>query len=155
MGLSDSHAEKWRTLRKRVASATRGKESRPVDSASHCNTVSKIVQSQKRLDEGEIEELIAAYQAGSSVRELAKHFGCHRDTVSKKIKSHGIKMRNADLTSEQVDEAAFLYASGLSLSKVGERLSAHPSTIHRRLRERGVATRRPSGLAEKYRPTTG
>lgn len=151
MGLSDSHAEKWRLL-KRTALAVRDEESLPVDSVSQCKAVTKLKQHQKRLDDGEIEELAVAYRAGSTVYELAKQFGCHRTTISGCLHRQGIQMRRLPLTEDQVNEAERLYLAGHSLALVSEKVGANASTVRSRLLKRGVAMRPPHAEYISCRP---
>jgi DNA invertase Pin-like site-specific DNA recombinase len=111
----------------------------------HGWNVVKLRQHHRRLDDSEVEQLVAAYQAGSYVYELAEKFGCHRDTVSRRLKSRGVQMRGTALGKKQLDEAERLYASGLSYTEIGKRIGANRSAVRRRLRERGVVMRRPLG----------
>jgi transposase len=103
--------------------------------------VTRIRQQQKRLDENEIQRLIAEYGTGLTVYQLAARFGCHRTTVSGCLKARGVKMRRRSLCEEQVIEAIHLYESGLSSAKVGERVGANAETVRQRLRERNVTIR--------------
>jgi len=106
-------------------------------------TVTRLSQRHKHLDEGETVRLIAAYQAGSSVYELAEHFGCHRGTVSIRLRSRGVQIRHLTVAKEQIDTAEQLYASGLTLTEVGRQMGLDPSTVRRRLCARGTAIRPP------------
>jgi DNA-binding MarR family transcriptional regulator len=47
----------------------------------------------KRLKLQEVNELIAAYQAGTNVYELGERFGVTRQTVSAILKRHGVRTR--------------------------------------------------------------
>lgn len=100
-----------------------------------------LKQYQKILSPQEISELITAYQSGLTTYQLAKQFGCHRNTVSLHLKSNGIKIRNRPLSETQIDEAVRLYESGLSCVKIGKIIGADDTTILKRLRERGVRLR--------------
>jgi len=144
VGLSDADAEKWSTLLNQIVAAklgTAAPQSRSTTSDS--KTVMRLSQRHKHLDEGETARMIAAYQAGSSVYDLAEQFGCHRETVCRRLKSQGVQMRGRPLTLSQVDEAERLYAAGHSLASVGEHLGVWSSTVRKHLRARGVAMRPP------------
>lgn len=52
-------------------------------------------QAQKRLDSGEVAELVAAYEAGEKVKKLAARFGIHRATVHEILKPEGVVRRTA------------------------------------------------------------
>ncbi|MEY9211094.1 MarR family transcriptional regulator [Thermobifida halotolerans] len=47
----------------------------------------------KRLKPHEVNELIAAYQAGTNVYTLGERFGITRQTVSAILKRHGVRTR--------------------------------------------------------------
>ena len=141
VGLSDVYAEKWSPLLDQIASAKLGTATpRKRSTTPDSKTVTRFSQRHKHLDEGETARLIAAYQAGSSVYELAEQFGCHRETVSRRLKSRGVQMRGAALGKKQLDEAERLYAGGLSPAKVAEQIRVNATTVRRRLRARRCST---------------
>ena len=55
--------------------------------------VKAINQRQKHRTKTEIGEVVKNYQAGATVYQLAKEFGCPRNTISGALRSAGIKMR--------------------------------------------------------------
>jgi hypothetical protein len=79
------------------------------------------------------------------VYELATRFGCHRNTVSRLLKSRGVELRHAPLTDDQVDQAENLYLSGLSLAQVAAQLKLNSNTIRLRLLQRCVRMRDSHG----------
>ena len=101
----------------------------------------KSRQRQKRLDETEIDRLIAGYRTGSTVDQLAARLGCHCQTVTHCLKAQGVRIRSKSLSAEQIQETVRLYEAGLSSAKVGERIGSTDSTVLARLRERGVVIR--------------
>jgi len=117
----------------------------PGDLPPDCSRPARLLQSQKRLSGAEIEVLIANYVAGATVYQLADKFGCNRKTVSRLLKAHGVKLRLAAMSRDQVDQAEDLYAAGLSLAQVGLRLGVHGNTVRLRLVERGIAMRDSHG----------
>ena len=120
----------------------------------HVEYATRIRQRQKRLDENEIERLIAEYRTGLTVYQLATRFGCHRTTVSECLKARGIQMRRRPLCEEQIIEAIRLYQSGLSVAKVADQVGAKSETVRLRLIERGVQMRDSRGLARKHQDST-
>lgn len=114
----------------------------------------RIRQRQKRLDENEIERLIAEYRTGLTIYQLATRFGCHRTTVSECLKARGVQMRRRPLCEEQIREAIRLYQSGLSVAKAADQVGAKPETLRLRLIERGVQMRDSRGLARKHQDST-
>ena len=99
-------------------------------------------QVQRRLSPAELEALIAEYEAGARVCELAKVYDLHRTTVAKHVARAG-KTRPV-MTEAQIDEAVGLYGDGWTLHNVGQHLGVADQTIRRVLVERAV-TIRPGG----------
>jgi lambda repressor-like predicted transcriptional regulator len=85
--------------------------------------------------------MIAAYKSGTSMRELAKTFGCHRVTIGNKLKSAGIKLHGIPASKGQIDEMVRLYESRLSLANVGEQVGVSANTVLRHLRQQGIEIR--------------
>lgn len=97
----------------------------------------------KQLRGQNVRDLVAAYEAGATLRQLADRFGVTRQTVSNLLKRNGVTPRWGRLTSADVDEAERLYAQGLSLTRIGERLSVSDDTVRYQLKKRGVQMRDP------------
>jgi hypothetical protein len=107
--------------------------------------VSVPTQKQRRLERAVQEELVARYQAGDLMNELAVRYGIHRRTVSAILKRHGVPTRATGLSAEQVQRAVLLYTQGQSLVKIGKVLGVDAGTVHARLREQGVRMRDTQG----------
>lgn len=149
MGLSEADANKWPPLLEQIATARLGTSMpSPSTSVDDRPLVRQIHQRQKLLSEDEIEQLIAAYRAGSTVYQLAKQFGCHRTTVSGCLKASGVQMRRTPLSHEQIEEAVRLYEAGLSCTKIGHKVGCSPDTVRSHLRQRGVVMRPASHRQE-------
>jgi DNA-directed RNA polymerase specialized sigma24 family protein len=99
-------------------------------------------QVQHRLRDDEIDDLVAAYEGGCTVDELAEDFQVHRTTVMSNLKRRGVKTRrNHGLTPEQIEIAAELYREGWSLARVGERFHVDARTVRDTLAKFGVEIR--------------
>jgi len=96
-------------------------------------------QTQRRLSPVELEALIAEYEAGARVCELAKVYGLHRTTVARHVARAG-KTRPV-MTEAQIDEAVRLYGEGWTLHNVGQHLGVADQTIRRMLVERAMTIR--------------
>lgn len=94
-----------------------------------------------QLEQDQIERLIAAYEAGATVYDVAAQFGIARQTVSGILKRHDVRLRRQGLSPEQIDQAARLYQDGWSLKRVGNSLGVDAETIRQRLREHGIQMR--------------
>jgi len=99
----------------------------------------------RRLRPEQVEELVMAYRAGSTVYQLAEQFRINRGTVAKLLEREGVPRRGRPLSPAQVEQASQLYATGLSLVSVGKRLGCDGSTIHLALRKAGVRVRDTHG----------
>lgn len=86
-------------------------------------------QRQRRLREPEAAELVASYQNGATLKQLAQRFEVHHQTVAAILKRAGVPRRHQRLSHAQIVEAAGLYASGLSFARLGERYEVDASTV--------------------------
>jgi AraC-like DNA-binding protein len=103
----------------------------------------KPVQVQRRLSPAGTQELIAAYRQGAGVKELARRFGIHRETVAAIIDRAGLAPRTRGLSEYQINDAARLYAEGWSLGRLGEKFGVDGTTVWRALLREGVVMRKP------------
>ena len=99
----------------------------------------------KWLNATELSQLIAGYQAGATVYELADQFGVNRQTIAKRLKAQGVQLRCKSITETEIARAIELYATGLSTAKVGALLGRDHSTIWHALRAAGVQLRDTHG----------
>lgn len=98
-----------------------------------------------RLDDIQAQQLIANYQAGSTVYQLADQFDIERRTVSAILHRHDVPMRRSGLTDNQAEDAERLYQQGWSLARIGDRMNVTADTVRKRLLERGVTMRDTQG----------
>lgn len=96
-----------------------------------------VCKTARQLRPAEVDELVAAYQAGSTVFHLSDKFGITRQTVGKHLRSRGVDTTPPELHPADVPRAAELYRQGWSLVRIGERFDASPNTVRAQLREAG------------------
>jgi hypothetical protein len=106
-------------------------------------------QVQRRLKPGELTELIASYEAGETVKELALHHNLHRQTVSNILTRHDIARRPTGIPTERIAEVIADYQSGLSLAAIGVKLSVEPATVSSALRNAGIELRSRPGWSRR------
>jgi len=96
---------------------------------------------QRRLAPSTIDRLVADYQAGRSLSDLAAELGIHKRTAVADLQRQGISRRvnGPKVTRADVERAARRERSGESLVTVGAALGAHLATIRRELAKAGVA----------------
>ena len=104
-------------------------------------------QRQRRLSPADAAELVTAYEAGSTIRELASQFGVHRTTVLAHVERSGVPRHSTKGLWDQTTLAAAiqLYEQGQSLESIGDRLGVHADTVAARLRRAGRELRARPG----------
>jgi DNA-directed RNA polymerase specialized sigma24 family protein len=95
----------------------------------------------RQLRPDEVDELVAAYKAGTTARELAARFGIHRMTVGKHLRSCGIDTTPPGMTPDQLTNATMLYETGEPLSRISDTLKVPQSTLREHLLAAGVKMR--------------
>jgi predicted DNA binding protein len=93
------------------------------------------------LKPAQVEALIAGYQSGKTMKELAAEFGINRLTVSTHVRRAGVRTRRGGLDEEQAGEAAHLYKAGWSSGKLAERFNVSADNVLKALRNAGVTIR--------------
>ena len=131
MALSTADTNKWLLL---IEGRLNG-QTADNHTSSDYQLLGPISQRQRRLTKAQVVEMAARYQEGATVYELATEFGCHRATVSERLKKAGITMRLQSPTSEVIDSMVRLYASGLSHLEVGKQLGFCANTVRNCLRK--------------------
>jgi hypothetical protein len=99
----------------------------------------------RQLRPAEVDELVDAYQAGATTRELATRFGIWRGTVGKHLEARGIDTRAPKLQPKDIQEAAKLYQAGWTLNKIARQYRVGYNTIRKRLLKAGVVMRPRGG----------
>ncbi|GAA5124111.1 hypothetical protein GCM10025762_48630 [Haloechinothrix salitolerans] len=97
----------------------------------------------RQLRTTDVDQLVAIYQSGASIRKLAKQFGLHTQTVSRHLRSRGIDTNPAAMTAAKLQTAALLYKQGWSLRQLAAKYDADDETIRRLLRQQGATMRAP------------
>jgi predicted DNA-binding protein YlxM (UPF0122 family) len=93
----------------------------------------------------EIDLLVATYENGLSLEDLASAFSIDRRTASNHLKRRGVATRSRTLTDEQITEAIARYENGWSLARIAERFGVYPQSIRYQLLRCGVTMRARPG----------
>ena len=117
----------------------------PKEAGEQSNTV------QRRLSPADVDELIAAYCAGTGISELAMRFRLHRTAVAAHLGRHCVERHGIAKawTEDVLATAAALYESGRSLATVGAALGVDASTVANRFCTVGVPIRARRGWPQK------
>jgi lambda repressor-like predicted transcriptional regulator len=99
-------------------------------------------QGQTRLDPEGVAQLVASYQAGGRVKQLARQFGIHRLTVTSILQREGVTVRRRGIHPDDLPEVTRLYQDGWALAGLAVKFDVSPSTVTNTLRRAGVPTRR-------------
>ncbi len=105
-------------------------------------------QTQTRLDPEEVAKLVAAYQAGGRVKQLASQFSIHRLTVTSILQREGVTLRPRGIHPDDLPKVIRLYEDGWALARLAIKFDVSPSTVTNTLRRAGV----PSGERSARRP---
>jgi DNA invertase Pin-like site-specific DNA recombinase len=89
----------------------------------------------------ELDDLVEAYKAGTSIRDLADEFEIDRSTILKYFQGMDIPRRYPALDPEQCEEVCRLYEGGLNSTEIGEMFEVSADTVLRTLRRNGLTPR--------------
>jgi transposase-like protein len=95
----------------------------------------------QRLSAETVSEIIAAYQAGATTREVGRRFGLAHSSVNKLLRAHGVSARRRSPSADEMRRAIELYEAGLSTRVIAQHLGCGASTILRALTKAGVTIR--------------
>lgn len=111
-------------------------------------------QLQRRLKPNEVEELVVAYEAGSSVPVVAETFGINRETVLLHLERRGVRRRAAvrKLSDDEVSLAASRYEAGEPMAALTARFAVDGKTLRREIAAVGVVLRRPGRPTRRDSP---
>ena len=102
----------------------------------------QLKQSHRSFSSQEVEAIIIAYQNGKSTYTLAEEFGCHRMTITKTLKRHGVIVDNRRAMKKLNEgEVVSLYATMHTTEEIAKRFHVHPQAIIRCLKSHGVKIR--------------
>nr|BFF08086.1 hypothetical protein GCM10023233_30550 [Brevibacterium otitidis] len=122
---------------------------------SRGQSVRSLEMAQTFLPDAEVDQLVAAYEAGATLRGLAKQFHIHRLTAAAHLARRGVPVRRAGLDSVQSKEAARLYEAGWTLVQLGRRFQVDAQTVRRTITRQGWRSGQVdalAGVAERVAP---
>jgi DeoR/GlpR family transcriptional regulator of sugar metabolism len=95
-----------------------------------------------RLNQSQVEDLVAGYAAGVHVPELVERFQVDQTTVQKYVRRAGLPRRQYRMGPTKVEEMIRLYGAGRSVESIAEQSEVAPTTVRRTLTKAGVPLRR-------------
>jgi len=134
----------WHALSNFKGVELQGEQRRPAVRVA--GVVTELGQSHKLLSVGEVDDLIARYEAGGTVKGLARELGVHHATARQYLRQAGVmRPRREPLTKLEVVEAVELYDSGLTIAQVAAKFDRKYQTMRQALLRAGVVMRPPLG----------
>ncbi|WP_305779117.1 hypothetical protein [Nocardia nova] len=116
-----------------------------VNKVSSSLSVGRIYKPNRKLTPDELQRLVAQYEGGTSIADLARQFDMHTQTVDAHLKRQGVRKRGAfKLSPKQVAKAVELYADGWSTVAIAKEFDVATNTVARGLVRAGVKVRKSS-----------
>lgn len=139
-----------KTLARRLSRGVYRNDRRPAEPRirdSRGPVVRSIGMAQTFLDAAQVDELVAMYVGGKTMREVAEHFCVHRTTVAIHLRRRSVPVRRGKLSVAQVAEIGALYNQGFTLAEIGACFDVGQDTARRAVLDAGGMIRRPGRRA--------
>lgn len=142
-----------KTLVNRLSRGVFREDRRPAEARirdARGRVVRSIGTPQTFLNPDQVTSLVAMYQTGASVRDVAEHFGVAHTTALAHLKRQSVPMRRRGLPLALVPEAAQLYRDECwTLMEIGLKFGVSAGAVRRAIGRAGVVIgprgRRPTG----------
>ncbi|WP_433657889.1 helix-turn-helix domain-containing protein [Nocardia sp. CA-128927] len=97
---------------------------------------------ERRLTDTDRTEIIAAYDTGSSAKQLAAQWQLAKASILTILRTGGANIREQRrLTDDEIDHAVTRYQHGESLQRIGDHLGVAHTTVRSALERRGIPRR--------------
>ena len=93
------------------------------------------------LHPDQVSELVAAFEAGVEVKQLAAIYGINRSTVQDHLRRREVRRRRTKLSGADIEKVVGLYAQGWTIEAIGSELRVGASTVRRALLKAGAEIR--------------
>ena len=101
-----------------------------------------IGKAQTFLTEAQIDQVVALYEDGMSMEDIAQKFRAHRRTIAAHLIRRGKPLgRYRRVQPGDVAEAAELYKGGMTLAELGRRFGVSQSAVKTAVTSAGVSIR--------------
>ena len=98
-------------------------------------------QVQRRLLPAQIDDLVAAYQSGATLRELSRQFRVHRASVSIVRDRQSVPRRYRMVEGARLEQVVRDYREGKSIISIANELEVAGDTVRKALTRAGVELR--------------
>lgn len=96
----------------------------------------------RRLRPQAIEQLVARYTAGETIRGLSREYSVSRSGLCQLLQDEGVALREQGITPDDAENAVRLYESGLTIKQVVAHIGYSYGRIRTVLHEHGATMRR-------------
>ena len=144
MDLSTKFSNPRREVKALVRRVLRGGSARkqhsrePQIADSRGPNVRELRSPQTLLNREQVASLVAEYESGVAVQELAAKYGVHRGTVSAHARRQGIPPRRRSLSEAERETVMRLYEDGLTMSEIADQFSVSTGAVRTALVLEGV-----------------
>lgn len=90
------------------------------------------------LTAAEVDHLVADYEAGAGVLELAEKYGIHRATVFAHLRRRDVPRRRPGLSDHEQAQAVRLSRGGMSMRAIGRQMGVDGKAVRVALVDAGV-----------------
>jgi hypothetical protein len=102
----------------------------------------------RRLEPDQVAELVAAYEQGITLKEMAARYRINRTTVLGHLRRQGVPKRHPEpIANGDTDRAVRLYSAGASVAAERGKLPGASAAIRARIDRPGRARGAPAGRA--------
>jgi transposase len=96
----------------------------------------------RRLSRAVIAQLVAAYQAGATARQLTDRYSISKTSVQELLHEHGVVVRRLGISDTEITEAVQHYGAGKSVAQVARAVNLSTSSVYDALKRAGVQMRK-------------
>jgi hypothetical protein len=96
----------------------------------------------RRLTPAQLEEVVAAYQAGTTAAELAHHWAVSKSALLAQLRSAGVSIRYPRLTASELLRIVELYQQGARQIEIACAVGRSSGTIWHALERAGLVGRK-------------
>ena len=104
--------------------------------------VQKCTEYRKTFSETQISEMVTVYSQNKNVSELAKQYGCSRNTIAKTLRKAGAQIiKEKAQESLDAEDVIEMYKEYHTIAEIGKKYNVSSSAITRCLKKNGIVLR--------------
>lgn len=105
--------------------------------------VKRLEQSYCRnFSDADVEQIISSYKSGKSTIELARRFGCSKNTINKLLREHSVEIIKAKSQAKlDAKVVVAMYTKMHTAEEIAKRFDVHPQVVIRCLKANEIKIR--------------